>query len=50
MRLDKQDHGSMVIWAADCAEHVLAYFEEKHPENDRPAKPSKQGAPGRLES
>lgn len=36
MRLDKRDHGSLVLWAADCAEHVLPYFEEKHPKDDRP--------------
>lgn len=36
MRLDKQDHRSLVLWATDCAEHVLPYFEEKYPEDDRP--------------
>ena len=36
MRLDKRDHGSLVFWAADCAEHVLPYFEEKHPKDNRP--------------
>ncbi|WP_373290075.1 putative immunity protein [Longimycelium tulufanense] len=35
-RLGKQDHGSSVLWAADCAEHVLPYFEKRHPEDDRP--------------
>ena len=35
-RLDEQDHRSLVLWAADCAEHVLPYFEEKYPEDDRP--------------
>lgn len=29
-RLDKQDHKSLVLWAADCAEHVLPYFEEEN--------------------
>jgi len=37
-RLDEQDHRSLVLWAADCAEHVLPYFEEKHPQDDRPRK------------
>jgi len=26
------------MWAADCAEHVLPYFEEIRPEDDRPRK------------
>ena len=30
------DHGSLVLWAAECAEHVLSYFEEKHPKDNRP--------------
>jgi len=36
MRLDKRDHRSLVLWATDCVEHVLPYFEEKHPKDDRP--------------
>ena len=28
----------MTIWASDCAEHVLAYFEEMYPEDHRPRK------------
>ncbi len=36
MRLDERDHRSLVLWATDCAEHVLPYFEEKYPEDDRP--------------
>jgi hypothetical protein len=36
MRLDKRDHRSLVLWATDCAEHVLPYFEEKYPKDDRP--------------
>lgn len=38
MALDKQDQRSLAIWAADCAEHVLPFFEEKYPEDDRPRK------------
>src|SRR5450830_1092615 len=38
MRLDKGDHRSLVLWATDCAEHVLPYFEEKYPKDDRPRK------------
>jgi len=35
-RLDEQDHRSLALWAADCAEHVLPYFEEKYPGDNRP--------------
>ena len=34
--LDEQNHRSLALWAADCAEHVLPYFEEKHPDDSRP--------------
>ena len=37
-RLDEQDHRALVFWAAGCAEHVLPFFEEKHPRDDRPRK------------
>lgn len=30
--MNKCEHKILAIWAADCAEHVLAYFEEKHPD------------------
>lgn len=36
MRLDKRDHRSLVLWATDCAEHVLPYFEEKYSQDNRP--------------
>jgi Imm-5 like putative immunity protein len=29
-------HKTLAIWAADCAERVLPYFEEKYPEDTRP--------------
>ena len=32
------DHRSWALWAADCAEHVLTYFEEKCPKDNRPRK------------
>jgi hypothetical protein len=35
-RVNEQDHKLLALWAADCAEHVLAYFQEKHPQDDRP--------------
>ncbi len=34
----KPDQMSLALWAADCAEHVLPYFEEKYPGDDRPRK------------
>ncbi|MHA1738043.1 MAG: putative immunity protein, partial [Candidatus Heimdallarchaeota archaeon] len=30
------DKRTLVIWATDCAEHVLSYFEEKYPKDKRP--------------
>lgn len=32
------DQRTLALWAADCAEHVLPYFEEKYPGDDRPRK------------
>jgi hypothetical protein len=37
-RLDEHDHRLLVLWAADCAEHVLPYFEAQYSEDDRPRK------------
>ncbi len=31
------DHKNLAIWAADCAERVLPYFEEKYPDDKRPS-------------
>lgn len=42
-RLDEQDHGAWVLWAADCAEHVLPYFEGKYPDDARPRKAGEAG-------
>jgi hypothetical protein len=36
LELDKRDHRSLVLWATDCAEHVLPYFEEKYPKDNQP--------------
>jgi len=33
-----RDHRSLVLWAADCAERALPYFEEKYPKDARPRK------------
>jgi hypothetical protein len=39
----KMDHKTLAIWATDCAEHVLSYFEEKYPNDDRPRKAVEAG-------
>ncbi|AFE06661.1 hypothetical protein COCOR_05935 [Corallococcus coralloides DSM 2259] len=36
MQLDRSDHECLARWAADCAEHVLSFFEQKFPEDLRP--------------
>ena len=33
---NKTEHKTLAIWAIDCAERVLPYFEEKYPEDHRP--------------
>ncbi len=35
--------GALTIWAADCAERVLIYFESKYPKDDRPMKAIEAG-------
>ena len=34
--LEDADHHRLALWAADCAEHVLHYFEHVRPTDDRP--------------
>ncbi len=34
--LEDTDHHLLAVWAADCAEHVLHYFEQARPGDDRP--------------
>ena len=34
----KPDQKILALWAADCAERVLPYFEDKYPDDDRPRK------------
>jgi len=41
--VSKLDHKTLAIWAADCAEHVLPYFEEKNPKDNRPRKAIQAG-------
>jgi hypothetical protein len=36
VRPDAEAHRSLVVWAADCAGHVLPFFEDILPEDDRP--------------
>ena len=40
---NKMDHKTLTIWATDCAEHVLSYFEEKYPRDNRPRKAVEAG-------
>lgn len=35
---DRTAHKILAIWAADCAERALPYFEQGHPGDDRPRK------------
>ena len=39
----KRDHRSLVLWAADCAQHVLPYFEKEYPRDSRPRKAIEAG-------
>jgi hypothetical protein len=34
--LQDSEHHLLAIWAADCAAHVLHFFEEMQPDDDRP--------------
>lgn len=36
--VEKTDHQTLAVWAIDCAERVLPYFEDKFPEDLRPRK------------
>src|SRR5450830_713906 len=39
----RTDHKTLAIWACDCAQRVLPYFEEAYPEDDRPRKAIEAG-------
>ena len=41
--MDRQDHVSLALWAAHCAEHVLPRFEEVRPGDDRPRRAIEAG-------
>lgn len=32
----KTDHRTLAVWAIDCAERVLPYFEDRYPQDHRP--------------
>ena len=34
--LQDADHHRLAVWAADCAQHVLHFFEQVRPSDDRP--------------
>ena len=34
--LQDADHRLLAVWAADCAQHVLHFFEQAQPDDDRP--------------
>jgi hypothetical protein len=34
--LQDVDHHLLAVWAADCAQHVLHFFEDRQPDDDRP--------------
>ena len=34
----RSEHGALAVWAADCAEHVLPFFESERPKDQRPRK------------
>ena len=36
--LQDADHHLLAIWAADCAQHVLHFFEQAQPGDDRPSR------------
>ncbi len=40
--LQDADHRLLAQWAADCAEHVLPFFEQVQPGDDRPRRALEQ--------
>jgi len=36
MKLNETDHRALALWAADCAERTIGYFDRKIPSDDRP--------------
>src|SRR5262245_54246165 len=40
--LQDADHRLLAVWAADCAQHVLRFFEQAQPSDDRPRRAIEQ--------
>ncbi|MFI5274761.1 MAG: putative immunity protein [Ktedonobacterales bacterium] len=40
--LQDADHRLLAVWAADCAQHVLHFFEQVQPSDDRPRRAIEQ--------
>jgi len=40
--LQDADHRLLAVWAADCAQHVLHFFEQVQPDDDRPRRAIEQ--------
>lgn len=40
--LTDSDHHLLAVWAADCAQHVLHFFEQMQPDDDRPRRAIEQ--------
>lgn len=40
--LQDSDHRLLAVWAADCAQHVLHFFEQANPGDDRPSRAIEQ--------
>jgi len=40
--LQDSDHRLLAVWAADCAQHVLHFFEQAQPADDRPRRAIEQ--------
>jgi hypothetical protein len=34
--VEKTDHKTLTVWAIDCTERVMPYFEEEYPDDNRP--------------
>ncbi len=43
IKFNEDDHKSLALWTADCAEHVLPYFEKEYPKDNRPRKAIEAG-------
>ena len=42
-QLGRVNHQTAALWATDCAEHILHYFEQKCPQDNRPRKAIETG-------